>query len=142
MKTIYNVDYFINKFEAIPESKWCINTRADGLGNRCALGWCYPNDAEAKASEMGSYGGNESPEDRALVRLFKVLPYPWVGGTNNGMGECPYKQETPKQRILSALYDIKAKQQPIIDTPKEKTVYVTVDAKVRSLQKEENIFQN
>lgn len=136
METIYNVDYFIKKFSAIPEDKWCTNTRSNGYGQRCALGWCYPSGQEAKESEHGDYGVTGSPEDRALCKLFNVLPYPWVGGTNNGTQECPYKQPTAKQRILAALYDIKKLQQPGV---KERIVYVTVDAKVRELQKEEII---
>lgn len=34
----YNVEYFIAKFEAIPEDKWCVNTQEDEKGRRCAAG--------------------------------------------------------------------------------------------------------
>ena len=36
---VYDVDYFIAKFEAIPASKWCISAY-ERDGKHCALGHC------------------------------------------------------------------------------------------------------
>lgn len=40
MKEIYNVDYFIRKFEAIPEERWITGAFVDPSGNCCAFGHC------------------------------------------------------------------------------------------------------
>lgn len=126
METIYNVDYFIKKFEAIPERLFTIFKRHNGE-KHCAHGWCDP----ARTSRFNT------PEEIAFSELASQIslngrPLQGFATINNGMNP-NYNQRTPKQRILAALYDIKAKQQPEV---KERIVYVTVDAPVRELQKE------
>jgi hypothetical protein len=113
METNYDVDYFIRKFEAIPESLWTVNTRHEN-GKRCALGWCYVTSAEAEASMLPPYVDNE--EDKALCALVMFLheynsDIYGMGGINNGVYKS-YQQSTPKQRVLAALQDIKLLQQP------------------------------
>lgn len=136
METIYNVDYFIKKFESIPENKWCIKSLQNSDGSRCALGHCHP---------AGKVDPNfVTEETMALIcdigiQLIK-MGYSGIVDINNG--DCPhYQQPTPKQRILAALYDIKAQQQPT-EQPKEKVVYKTVviDSAVKELQ--ETLTQN
>jgi hypothetical protein len=103
----YNVDFFIEKFEAIPEEKWGIGRRVDTENRRCALGWCYPTSKEARRSEsimFADYG-----EAEMLIELFELSLIRGVGGVNNGTN-MNYQQPTPKQRILAALYDIKSNQ--------------------------------
>lgn len=125
METIYNVDYFIKKFQNIPEHKWCIGELQDESGRRCFLGHCHP--AESIPDCMYC-----SEELGAAIMLFHNNL--GVAGYVVNNGHHPdYQQGTPKKRILQALYDIKAKQQPEV---KERIVYVTVDAPVRELQKE------
>lgn len=118
----YDVDYFIKKFEAIPEERWCTGYyHKEDRTKFCALGHCgrFVSDAD-------------SIESLALRRVF----HPAVVSIINDNGNIRYSQATPKQRILAALYDIKAKQQPEIEPVKERIIYVTVDAAVRKLQKE------
>lgn len=116
---IYDVDYFIKKFEAIPENLWFTGNFCDKTGKKkCALGHC-----------------EECNEDVALHRLF---PNPCGDGSSiiaiiNDGKDFRYVQKTPKKRVLAALYDIKNMQQPEV---KERIVYVTVDQKVRELQAE------
>lgn len=94
---MYNIDYFISKFEAIPEENWCVRALSDDKGAHCALG-----------HTMSSLW--PSKETNALVGVFKPF---WsincrknVPEINNG--DCPdYQQPTPKQRILAALHDLK-----------------------------------
>lgn len=140
---IYNVDHFINKFRAIPEEMWLIRSQGEKelIGNmpHCALGWCR--------NYSGYYGcalefhDETSPEneDGALAKLFRdagIFSYgnsQGVAWVNNG-DHPSYQQPTPKQRILQALYDIKAMQ----DKPKEeqpRVIYKTVevDRKVKKL---------
>jgi len=148
MKTIYDVDYFIKKFEAIPERRWTtkVFSKVDsfiGLFEKnCAQGFCMPKK-ERKNSRinLGRYSfslrQDNFPEWHALVFLFDEnahkSKYIKVGVINNGEDH-RYQQPTPKQRILAALYDIKKAQQSEV---KERIVYVTVDEKVRDLQNEE-----
>jgi hypothetical protein len=129
MKTenIYTVDYFIAKFESIPEDKW-LESDLYVNGRSCALGHC--------GHRINAETVNE--ETSALVSLFiKIFRNPHtpgvfepVWGVNDGFDN-RYQQSTPKQRILAALWDIKAAQQPEV---KERIVYVTIDAAIRDLQ--------
>ena len=91
----YDVDYFINKFEAIPEEQWCTGafSLCDENENtqHCALGHC-------------GYGvGTKTVEGEALISLFEPELLPMI----NDDRSIEYSQSTPKQRILAALYDIK-----------------------------------
>lgn len=122
METIYNVDYFIKKFEATQDNKWITNNYILG-DSFCALGFC------------GRDGIRESKEADDLVNLFLSNSFAHPAEVNDGKQNQPYQQPTPKQRILAALYDIKAKQQPT-EQPKEKTIYrtVVIDSAVKELQ--------
>lgn len=124
--TNYDVDYFIRKFEAIPELLWCIDALEDDQGRRCALGHCYGTQMDGCTSES-----------MALCAVI-FIGHGSVPDINNG--EDPrYQQPTPKQRILAALRDIKAKQyaeQKLKETlTKDRIVYVACDAEVRKLGK-------
>ena len=94
----YDIDYFINKFEAIPDENWGINNFV--LGNKCcAYGHCGV-----------VFNTGETLESKALEEINKLLPnYGFLGHftrINDGLNH-DYKQETPKTRILAALNDIK-----------------------------------
>lgn len=99
---MYDVDYFIRKFEATSEDQWMTYSYTNVQETRfCALGWC------------GARGNNRtSPtlESNGLALLFSkyMLRVPEI---NDGTHP-RYPQPTPKQRILAALYDIKKMQQP------------------------------
>lgn len=102
----YNVDYFIKKFEAIPDFRWANNpTLTSPVPERtCALGHCG----------LTSYDHNE--ESIALSNLLSLVvdkadSFERVWKLNDGgLGpeDMPYTQPTPKARILAALLDIKA----------------------------------
>lgn len=106
---MYTVDYFINKFEAIPEDNWLIREFMDDKGSCCVMGHC-------------DYTYNNGLTERGcLEELFKQGLHAYVPNSFNSCyyveqainnGDHPdYKQPTPKQRILSALYDIKKMQE-------------------------------
>jgi len=88
----FDVNYFIKKFEAIPEELWAINSFQDELGRYCALGHC-------------GYGLNAETSEGATLN--KLLG--WVTIAINDGRHKKYPQPTPKQRILAALHDIKEK---------------------------------
>src|SRR5688572_23992979 len=93
----YDVDYFIAKFEAIPDDQWAVGKFEDGGGRKCAMGHC------------GKINGFlDTPESAAVYSLFIDELHFGVVSVNDGcIGE--YPQHTPKQRILAALQDIKKK---------------------------------
>lgn len=129
MKAIYDVNYFIAKFEAIPDDKWITGSLGiAGSGKHCALGHCGVEDSKEteEAHALGALFGFFNPMEVWKVNDLSIFPedqrIPIVALVEN--------IPTPKQRILAALYDIKKRQEP-----KERVVYVTVDEKVRELQK-------
>lgn len=84
----YDVNYFINKFSAIPEERWTVRNYI--LGNkRCALGHCG----------MGIIF--TSREALALIALFKSKLDVRVSWVNDG--KYASLGRTPKERILNAL---------------------------------------
>lgn len=93
----YNCDYFIRKFEAIPDELWLIGNYTDWYNKdrHCALGHC------------GRDLGIHNEESDTLVWLFKEEIVSFV---NDGREEYKKYGETPKQRILAALYDIRDKE--------------------------------
>jgi hypothetical protein len=145
----YDVDYFINKFQAIPEDKWIrLRLYHEDTGACCANGHCGVR-AEGHITE-------EYPEEaKELQKVLAPLPVHYTNGDpiedagnyskkaayiNNGIAK-EYIQETPKQRILAALYDIKKMQSKDIDTggkaePKERIVYVSVPVSITEQAKE------
>ena len=93
---IQNADYFIAKFEAIPDNRWCVNTYEGGgiiRRKHCAVGHCGVRDFFTTTDEA-----------RCLYQVFGDL---MVTAVNDGRHP-GYPQPTPKQRILAALRDIKA----------------------------------
>jgi|SRR6185369_2141332 len=107
----YDIDYFIRKFEAIPEEKWIEGAQIDQQGNSCALGWCMTDQKRERLIKngiysdgvMGSWDGHTTEEGSVLWE--HILPLK-VALINNG-NDPNYTQSTPKQRILAALRDAK-----------------------------------
>ena len=123
----YDVDYFINKFSAIPEEKWVINNAHSKDGKKhCAYGHCGANGA----AEL---------EGQALAAIAEKNDIQ-IADINDG-DDPKYQQKTPKQRILAALYDIK-KLQPTEEKVKEIIRYVAIDADIRKETKELELIEN
>lgn len=131
---MYTVDYFIKKFEAIPEDLWI--TGSDGWklinGKGCALGFCKPEDLEQAISDIFW-------ENRIL--LFEKYGYPSQGVSCQRDYELVYcindallpeldrQSNTPKARILAALYDIKKLQQGEVKPVEIKSEFIPVTFK-------------
>lgn len=90
----YSVDYFINKFESIPDERWTTMNLIDSEGRSCAMGHC---GARPK--------GNTTPESESLRFLMYSLGL-GVFAVNDGR-DGRFNQPTPKARILAALRDFK-----------------------------------
>jgi hypothetical protein len=93
-----DANYFIAKFEAIPETDWCVGAlskaeekdgKPTGKTLHCALGHC--------ALE-------EKPVLTSLLEPLGALSPTYI----NDNWHTGYRQLTPKQRILAALRDVKA----------------------------------
>jgi hypothetical protein len=109
----FTVDYFIQKFEAIPDEKWCQGWVEKPTGERCALGHC------GVKSERSFW--THSEEALALGKILR--PFVLPNHSDEECGRDDYytavylvndRQRfgcTPKARILGALRDIKAKQE-------------------------------
>lgn len=109
-KIVYNVDYFIDKFEKIPENKWCAHDYSNGEGTKfCAAGHC------------GATYWNYHPEANTLADIF-ISHETKVAHVNDG-GDLRYQQPTPKGRILAALRDIKKIQESSQVVSKEPDVH-------------------
>lgn len=119
----YSVDFFIAKFERIPEELWCIAMFDDGAGKHCALGHCGTKNGfkelvgEAVGLNILFCGISE-----------KIGRYVSVVEINDGH-DPNYQQPTPKQRILGALYDIKKMQQPK-ELPAKKMEYTIKNSEI------------
>lgn len=89
---LYSREYFIAKFEAIPEEFWACDGYENEFGGKCALGFC--------GEEVGSF----DTEADALRRLSGATN--WNPAKINDGKISRYQQPTPKQRILAALRDL------------------------------------
>lgn len=133
---MYTVDYFIKKFEAIPEDKWIEAAFVRG-DKYCANGHCGVNANANRTKEALALADILLPLEKTNWpryngdKIFEV-----TANINDGLCR-EYKQKTPKQRILAALYDIKKMQAKDIDTGgKVKTVYVAVPVSITDQAKE------
>jgi len=88
----YDLDYFINKFEAIPKSDWCIREFNNELDQKCALGHC------GTSIEDGI-----TPEAMALMDLCKVR----IDSINDGFPGTHKYGYNPKTRVVNYLKELK-----------------------------------
>lgn len=110
--TNYDVDYFIKKFKAIPDSLWTVEKFIDSSGRRCALGHCgllaqtsfaYVNETNTLTALTSKF-----EEAAALINIFPLKGdgLNMIAWINNGHHP-KYQQPTPKARVLAALLDVK-----------------------------------
>ncbi len=135
---MYTIDYFINKFEAIPDSRW-VTGSFENLGRHCANGHCGVSNENYMSPPCEALFLAEilSPLKKEYWIVIGDSPIFSVTVSINDGFTPEYQQPTPKQRILAALYDIKAMQakQPEVIV-KEKTVYVSVPISITEQAKE------
>ena len=122
---MYNVDYFIKKFEAIPEENWTVGVYEDG-DKCCAMGHCGIRD---------DFSVPDTYESRELFRLIFSNYSCHVTNINDGEIE-GYQQPTPKQRILAALYDIKKLEQPQYDNITKEIAALPIQPEVSDVAKQ------
>lgn len=113
----YTVDYFLKKFEEIPEENMIRWEQTDEEGRHCAYGWCMLPE-KINLTVAGEGDGHTTEEGKSLTKLFNQLKncthmhWGTIGRklspalVNNGV-ILEYRQKTPKKRVLAALQDIK-----------------------------------
>lgn len=112
----YTIDYFIEKFSAIPPHLWNVGSFGIYEGveflKKCALGHCgmsikdcaYVSTPEADAL-LKIFGGYSVNEDQIEIKNY------WhVYTVNDGTSGNEKYGSTPKERMLNKLYEIKQKQ--------------------------------
>lgn len=107
----FNVDYFIKKFKAIPEDQWCVDKFSNDEGQKCAQGHCIPKSVlEGTPKEYNLRTSPEIQELKALILLFEkeVSRNTIIAHINNGT-HSGYQQDSPKKRVLEALWQLKIK---------------------------------
>lgn len=98
MKTVFDVDYFIKFFGAIPEEKWCTEQFHNQAGQSCAMG-----HLQNKCLGEKNYTDHYYLE---LYDLFSKNNLPPIVAVNDN-NSARFRQATPKLRIMAALQHIK-----------------------------------
>lgn len=93
---MYTIEYFIKKFETIPEEEWFVGDYTNPVNSkqRCVFGHCGCN-------KKGMFMPND--ETNALVNLTDYKEKLTL--INDGKID-KYLQPTPKQRVLACLNDL------------------------------------
>lgn len=125
-----NTQYFINKFQATPEEKWCTGRLENEEGQHCANGHCGV-DSVRNIIYTGGFSiivscetvfTEESKAFQKVISRLDISPstgfemnydlkiedqeYSVKAAIINNGHSSKYQQRTPKQRILAALNDI------------------------------------
>lgn len=129
MKTKFTVDYFIKKFEAIPDALW--SEWLDGEGSDEPL---YTPSKRCKTCAIGHCDRKGENTALGMDLFFNTLKITVSKVIHKQHPD--YQQPTPKQRILAALYDIKAMTKDIDTGKKERIVYVAVPASITEQSKD------
>lgn len=88
----YNLEYFIAKFESIPEYKWLCGEFSDEYGEcKCALGHC------------GVRQETDTPEGDYLLELTDFD----IAEVNDGVRGYDTLGSTPKQRVVNYLKSLR-----------------------------------
>ena len=95
-------DYFIKKFDSIPETEWILD---NGINYRHAAGLCDPGTPFQ--GKQGHWWPEPDSERQDLGTLLWIELQECISDINDGKSK-KFKQTTPKSRILAALNLIKA----------------------------------
>lgn len=139
----YTVDYFIDKFESIPEEELCIDVLLEkNTHNRCAQGHCGLVKSKDLKSIMAVSKIENVPfylrEGWSLRKLFETNGLN-VAEVNNGKNP-KYNQTTVKGRVLTALRDIKKTQESEkpVKSVVNRVAYVKIDKDIPILSTNSN----
>lgn len=102
-----DVNYFINKFEAIPENAWITGDLLDPeTGACCALGHCGVRESKDEGNPKFRGGWVFTDESDDLISLFGGSDdLVWFINDSRSNGRAD--GSTPKERILNYLYEVR-----------------------------------
>jgi hypothetical protein len=107
---VYDRDYFIRFYEAIPQENWGRTKLIDAEGRRCALGHLGPTGLSVSpfgCFTLCSWDFENDARAGALARLFEKGGLCSVTEINDGLtfkdGKIVELSGSPKQRVLAAL---------------------------------------
>lgn len=96
----YTLEYFINKFESIPEEKWTTGTTGDSEGRHCAMGHCG-----AHTCSFDALIHNAEVKSLLLLTGQEKDTLPTITHVNDDTYPFRYGK-TPKQRVINYLKSI------------------------------------
>jgi len=101
-----NAEYFIKKFESIPDDHWCVNhfVNPENINQMCALGHCGERLDDPPPLPGANYFNDEAHQ---LKALFHSISYN-IRDVNDGTFGCEGLGKTPKERVLKVLRLIKS----------------------------------
>lgn len=103
-KELLTIEYFIEKFEAIPEDQWCVGRFVNEAGQKSALGHCGHKLERVVYPNGYSLIHRRTPESSALEEIFNKNGM-MITAINDGHGHIG---PTPKERVLTALRSLKS----------------------------------
>ena len=95
----YTLDYFIKKFEAIPENHWFVGSLTNG-SQYCALGHC------------GGYYTEEAKALDSIVRRANPGVYS-ISDINDLSGMYGRYGKTPKERVVNFLKEVREENKAV-----------------------------
>lgn len=104
MKNKYTVDYFIKKFEKIPQKEWTVGEYVNDKGKCCALGHC---GAKLVFDKHSGIEDEYFPEEAEALKELLVYYTAYLPSLINDGDVSEYNLGHPKKNILAALGEIK-----------------------------------
>lgn len=94
---IYNIDFFVRKFERIPDELWTVGKFTEGK-KHCALGHCGASEYHDDTEEANALTWLFQDHGFDVARVNDGVTWDNIEGMNmSQLGD------TPKERILNAL---------------------------------------
>jgi hypothetical protein len=112
----FDIDYFIAKYEAIPDELFTVHLFENYEGQKCSVGHCGVYDKAGITPEslalkqvLAELPVTSKRTGELVVDAFSTFPVK-ASNISDGLVK-EYPQKTPKQRILAALCDAEVLQQ-------------------------------
>lgn len=92
----YDLDYYIERFSAIPDDQWITGEFKDNQGRCCALG------------HLGERNMGDSPQDVLTLQYIALdNGNHYISNINDGEPEYLHLGNTPKERVINFLKQLK-----------------------------------
>lgn len=92
------IDYYISFYQAIPDDRWCTGVFITDEGSCCALGHLGEREDAINRKELIEF--------RQLLDLYGSSDHS-ITDVNDGADEFLYLGDTPKERVINFLKQLK-----------------------------------